>query len=56
MINWEKLLRLSRFSKTIAPAIRIGWIVASEKIIEQLADVRMQIDYGCQYFVTNGCI
>lgn len=41
-----KVIHISSFSKTIAPAIRIGWIVASEKIIEQLADVRMQIDYG----------
>lgn len=37
---------ISSFSKTIAPAIRIGFIVASEKIVEQLGDIRMQIDYG----------
>lgn len=32
--------------QSIAPAIRIGWTIASEKVIEQLADIRMQIDYG----------
>ncbi len=37
---------ISSFSKTIAPAIRIGFIVASEKVVEQLGDIRMQIDYG----------
>lgn len=26
-----KVIHISSFSKTIAPAIRIGWIVASEK-------------------------
>ncbi len=31
MINWGKVIHISSFSKTIAPAIRIGWIVASEK-------------------------
>ncbi|UXR71638.1 MULTISPECIES: PLP-dependent aminotransferase family protein [unclassified Staphylococcus] len=40
------VLHISSFSKSIAPALRIGWIVASEKIIEQLADIRMQNDYG----------
>ncbi|HGZ4765071.1 TPA: hypothetical protein ACOHM4_002917 [Staphylococcus aureus] len=30
----------------MAPAIRISYIVASEKVIEQLGDIRMQIDYG----------
>lgn len=40
------VIHISSFSKSIAPAIRIGWAIASEKIIEQLADIRMQIDYG----------
>lgn len=41
-----KVVYISSFSKTVAPAIRIGWIIAPEKIIERLADIRMQIDYG----------
>ncbi len=40
------VIHISSFSKSIAPAIRIGWLIASEKVIEQLADIRMQIDYG----------
>ncbi|MHD0396310.1 aminotransferase-like domain-containing protein [Staphylococcus simulans] len=40
------VIHISSYSKSIAPAIRIGWVVASEKVIEQLADIRMQIDYG----------
>ncbi|MGJ5703173.1 aminotransferase class I/II-fold pyridoxal phosphate-dependent enzyme, partial [Staphylococcus equorum] len=40
------VIYISSFSKTIAPAMRIGWIAASEKVVEQLGDVRMQIDYG----------
>ncbi len=44
--NTGNVLHISSFSKSIAPAIRIGWLIASEKVIEQLADIRMQIDYG----------
>lgn len=40
------VIYISSFSKTIAPAMRIGWIAASEKVVEQLGDIRMQIDYG----------
>ncbi len=40
------VIHISSYSKSIAPAIRIGWVIASEKVIEQLADIRMQIDYG----------
>lgn len=40
------IIHISSFSKSVAPALRIGWIVASEKVIEQLADIRMQSDYG----------
>lgn len=42
----NNVIHISSFSKSIAPAIRIGWAIASEKVIEQLADIRMQIDYG----------
>ncbi len=54
MINWEKLYILAT-SKTITPAIRIGYDSASEKIIEQLADVKCKLTMD-DYFVTNGCI
>ncbi|WP_257643454.1 aminotransferase class I/II-fold pyridoxal phosphate-dependent enzyme [Staphylococcus haemolyticus] len=42
----NNVIHISSFSKSIAPDIRIGWDIASEKVIEQLADIRMQIDYG----------
>ena len=44
--NIGKVFYISSFSKTLAPALRIGWVAASEKVIEQLADIRMQSDYG----------
>lgn len=33
-------------SKNLSPGLRIGWIVGSEKVIERLADIKMQTDYG----------
>jgi GntR family transcriptional regulator of abcA and norABC len=33
------VIHISSFSKSIAPAIRIGWVLASEKVVEQLADI-----------------
>ncbi|MBT1163968.1 PLP-dependent aminotransferase family protein [Bifidobacterium felsineum] len=33
-------------SKSLAPGLRIGWIVADERIVHRLADVKMQMDYG----------
>ncbi|OZG61628.1 GntR family transcriptional regulator [Bifidobacterium myosotis] len=33
-------------SKALAPGLRIGWIVADERIVHRLADVKMQMDYG----------
>lgn len=42
----NNVIHISSFSKSIALAIRIGWAIASEKVIEQLDDIRMQIDYA----------
>ncbi|PLS25045.1 PLP-dependent aminotransferase family protein [Bifidobacterium imperatoris] len=33
-------------SKSLAPGLRIGWVVADERIVHRLADVKMQMDYG----------
>ncbi len=33
-------------SKSIAPGLRVGWIVAPESVINRLADIKMQTDYG----------
>lgn len=33
-------------SKTLAPGLRIGWLVATEPVAYRLGDVKMQTDYG----------
>lgn len=33
-------------SKTLAPGLRIGWVIAAEPIIQRLGDAKMQMDYG----------
>lgn len=45
---------LGTASKSFAPGIRIGWVIAPEPIVQRLGDVKMQMDYGAssisQYF------
>lgn len=33
-------------SKTLSPGLRIGWVVGPNPVIERLADIKMQTDYG----------
>ncbi|CAM5782136.1 MULTISPECIES: MocR-like pyridoxine biosynthesis transcription factor PdxR [Brevibacillus] len=40
------VLYTGSLSKTLSPGLRIGWIVGPEPVIERLADVKMQTDYG----------
>ncbi len=44
--NSDNVLYLDSLSKTVSPGLRIGWIIADEKIIHNLADLKLQNDYG----------
>lgn len=40
------VLYIGSLSKSLIPGLRIGWIVGPEPVIERLADIKMQNDYG----------
>lgn len=40
------VMYLGSASKTLAPGLRIGWVIASEPVIQRLGDAKMQMDYG----------
>lgn len=40
------VLYLGSISKSLAPGFRIGWVAGCEHVIERLADIKMQTDYG----------
>lgn len=40
------VIYLGSASKSFAPGLRIGWLIASEPIVQRLGDVKMQMDYG----------
>jgi GntR family transcriptional regulator of abcA and norABC len=40
------VIYLGSASKSLAPGLRIGWVIAAEPIVQRLGDVKMQMDYG----------
>ncbi|PLT34119.1 PLP-dependent aminotransferase family protein [Bacillus sp. V5-8f] len=40
------VLYIGSLSKSISPGLRIGWIAGAEPVIDRLADIKMQTDYG----------
>lgn len=41
-----QILYIGSVSKTVSPGLRIGWVIASTPVVQRLADIKMQIDYG----------
>jgi len=40
------VLYVGSMSKNYCPGLRIGWVVGDEQVIDRLADIKMQFDYG----------
>lgn len=45
-----QVLYIGSVSKTLSPGLRIGWVVGPTQVIQRLADIKMQTDYGSSSF------
>ncbi len=50
MDYYGSVLYIGSLSKTLSPGLRIGWVVGAESVINRLADLKMQSDYGSSTF------
>lgn len=44
------VLYVSSLSKIVASGLRIGWVIGPQSVIERLADVKQQVDFGHSIF------
>lgn len=42
----SQVLYLGSLSKTVAPALRMGWMIGPTNVIDRLADAKQQMDFG----------
>ncbi|MFK3797143.1 PLP-dependent aminotransferase family protein [Pseudomonas sp. NPDC088444] len=44
--DFQSVIHVGSASKSLCAGLRVGWIIGQEEIIDKLADLKMQIDYG----------